>query len=68
MPALLSTILGLLASAPADIASLQTDYAAIKGLFSTQTQAQIDAIIAALNLKVDADLSQLSADATAAQG
>ncbi len=59
----LTIILQLLAGLPLEAQQLTILWAAIKPAFGAKDQATIDAIIARLDAKTDADVAQLHADA-----
>ena len=59
----ITIILQLLAGLPLEAQQLTTLWAAIKPAFGAQDQATIEAIIAKLDAKTDADMAQLHADA-----
>lgn len=59
----ITIILQLLAGLPLEAQQLSTLWAQIKPAFSAQDQATVDAIIARLDAKTDADVAQLHADA-----
>lgn len=61
----ISTLLQLLTGAPLEIAQVVGIWNAVKGGFATTDQAAIDAIIARLDTKTEADVAQLHADAAA---
>ena len=63
MSAIVTTLLALLAAAPNAFAQVQALWATVKGGVSAKDQATVDAILAALTPKLDADLAQLQHDA-----
>ena len=60
-----STLLQLITGAPLEIAQVAAIWAAVKGAFSATDRASIDAIITRLDVKTDADIARLHADAAA---
>ena len=63
MPVIVTTLLALLAAAPGAFAQISALWATVRGGFSASDQTTVDAILAALSPKLDADLAKLQADA-----
>jgi hypothetical protein len=68
MSPIVATILGLIAAAPGAISQIESLWTLVKGAFSATDVATVDAVLAVLNPKVDADVAALHIAALAGMG
>lgn len=62
MPAILQTVLGLLAAAPGAYSQIVALWNELKSGVSASDQATVDAVLKVLEPKTSADIAQLNAD------
>jgi len=68
MDPIVSAILLIIKNAPAEISAIMAIVRAVQGGLSTSDQAVLDAAIAGMDVKTDADVARFEADAAAHGG